>query len=149
MAKANDFKTSDKVTNSLFKGAGFNKDSGVGPALPKQQMRPAGKPAAKQDIDNEFNDRSDEEKVAKAVVAQRWDKAQDPIEFAINQRDEFPDINEMSVAKAADEVRTKSNGVPWWSAARDFNLELFRGGNAGSMFKPSPEVVSAVQQQYY
>lgn len=149
MAKANDFKTSDKVTNSLFKGAGFNK--GGEPAKQVQQpQQTKSKPAPQQPKpSDEFSDKSDSEKLAKAIVAQRWNKTQDPLEFAIIQRNEFPSINEMSVAKAANEVRAQGNGVPWWSAARDFNLELFRGGNAGQMFKLNPNVIAAVQQKKY
>ena len=148
MAKASDFKTSDKVTNSLFKGAGFNKDSSAGSALPKQQMRPAGRPAAKQAVDNEFDDRDDEEKAAKAVVAQQWNDKRDAGQFAMDASNKYG-IDMLKIGNVIKDVQKRGNGVPWWSAARDFNLELFRGGNAGSMFKPSPEVVSAVQQQYY
>lgn len=162
MPKASDFKTSDRVANSLFKGALFNRGGSSEMVQAKQTQQPQQtklNPTPRQPKpSDEFTDKSDSEKLAKAVVAQRWNKTQDPIAFAIEQRDEFPDINEMQVVKAANEVRAQGNGngsggsgggngVPWWSAARNFNLELFRGGDE-HMLRPSGEMLDIVSRRW-
>lgn len=66
-----------KTENKLFKGAAFNKDISVDSAAPKQLMRPIEQSSTGQVVNNEFDDRDDEEKAAKAIVAQQWNDKQD------------------------------------------------------------------------
>lgn len=58
-------------------------------------------------------------------------------------------IDMQKIGSAIREVQKRGNRVPWWSAARDFNLELFRDGNAGQAFRLNPNVIAAVQQKKY
>ena len=137
-----------RTENKLFKGAAFNKDISVDSAAPKQLMRPIEKSSTGQVVNSEFDDRDDEEKAAKAIVAQQWNDKQDAGQFAMSSNNKYG-IDMQKIGSAIRDVQKRGNRVPWWSAARDFNLELFRGGNTSKMFKPEPAVMAAVQQQFY
>lgn len=137
-----------RTENKLFKGAVFNKDMNVDSTVPKQLMRPIEKSSTGQVVNNEFDDRDDEEKAAKAIVAQQWNDKQDAGQFAMSSNNKYG-IDMQKIGSAIREVQKRGNRVPWWSAARDFNLELFRDGNAGQAFRLNPNVIAAVQQKKY
>lgn len=137
-----------RTENKLFKGAVFNKDMNVDSAAPKQLMRPIEQSSTGQVVNNEFDDRDDEEKAAKAIVAQQWNDKQDAGQFAMSLNNKYG-IDMQKIGSAIREVQKRGNRVPWWSAARDFNLELFRDGNAGQAFRLNPNVIAAVQQKKY
>lgn len=156
MPKATDFKTSDKTTNSLFKGfTRSNPQSSPSTPAPQSNRSAYGGMAQsnKQAVnDVNFDSLDDNTKAGYAVAAQRFNFSGNlnPAEWAKYMTQKYPQFAELEqpMTQAATELKTRGNTVPWWSAARDWNLELFRGGNAGSMFKPSAQMISAVQDNW-
>lgn len=153
MPKATDFKPSDKTINSFFKG--FTRSplqSNLStPALQSSRSTYGGRAQnnkqAANDID--FDSLDDNTKVGYAIAAQRFDFSRNlnPAEWAKYMAQKYPQLSELEqpMTQAAAELKVRGNTVPWWSAARDFNLELFRGGDAGQMFKLNPNVVAVAQ----
>ena len=156
MAKATDFKTTDKTTNSLFKGAGFNKSKPANQPDNQQQM-PTGKPAINQNkpIQQQvagirFEDLSDDEKNAFAFAAQRYNyqgKAT-PEQWAEYIAYKYNMLDYQTLVKAATELKKNGNGVPWWSAARDWNIDALDQIFTGNSFKPSQAIIEGVSHRF-
>ena len=177
MAKATDFKTTKDVENSVFKGAGFGKKNKGYESAPVQRPRntvggvPKDEHVYKdeQPIKQEekitvsqvdFDSLPEEDKKCYAYASQRYDGVLDPRMFSNGSEVEHLGLDKETVRKAAEQIRRTmlennieikditDNHIPWWSAARDWNLELFRGGNAGKMFKPNPDMAKAAQSTF-
>ena len=147
MADATDFRTSDKTTNSLFKGAGFNKSE------------PEAKPVSRQRQGNggvDFNSLDDNMKAAfHHIVSDHAGfipNITDPGQWA-KQTAANTGLNAKSLMQAAKQYNKDFNAnedvfkYPWWSAARDWNPEAVgqMGQKISNGLRPSPDLISGVQ----
>lgn len=177
MAKATDFKTTKETEKSLWKGPGFSKKPKDYESAPVQRPRntvggierkeyiykdeqPVKQEEEKISTQIDFDSLSDDDKSCYAYAAQRYDGLLEPRMFSNGSEVEHLGLDKDKVRMAAEQIKRTmlekdielkditDNDIPWWSAARDWNLELFRGGNAGKMFRPNPDMARAAQNTF-
>ena len=151
-----DFRTTDKVSNSAWKG--FTKDDSSVPNE-KPNDKPTGK-SSKSDTAKgfDFNSLSDEDKNAFSYALDDWQQAvKNPNAWA-KQQAQILKINPKSLQKAAARMKQDLAAAspeevfryPWWSAARDWDPNEIgqMGQTIANGIKPSQAVISGVQQRF-
>lgn len=152
--KAEDFKTSKKVGDSLFKGAVFHKNDGS--EMPKQEEKPSAKPVSREPATPiEFNSLSDEDKSAFSYALDDWQQAiKNPNAWA-KQQAQILKVNPKSLQKAAARMKQDLAAAspddvfryPWWSAARNWDPNAVGqlGQTVANGLTPSNDLISGIQ----
>lgn len=173
MAEATDFRTSDKVTNSLFKGAGFNKQPAE--AKPTEPARPAVPSRAAQQAkpvqggdrtgaDIDFASLPEDVKMAAHLAATKYNGNVDPQKWATYwAQSSGCDVKELTrFATYVFNIMRDTNVVnpaeippddmkyPWWSAARDWSPNAIgaMGNRMSNAFTPSSGIVDAITSRF-
>ena len=146
-----DFRTTDKVSNSAWKG--FTRDDSSVP-----NDKPTGKSNKSGTAKGfDFDSLSDEEKKCFNLAINDWQQAAaNPGKWAQTQSVVFK-ANAGMLKKAASKLRQDLDAdgqaaleYPWWSAARDWDPNEIgqMGQTIANGIKPSQAVISGIQQRF-
>ena len=169
--KAEDFKTSKKVGDSLFKGAAFHKNDGAEmpkpaapakPAVPAQPASPSTGPDMGGGVD--FASLPDDMKMAAHLAATQYNGTVDPSKWAQywSQKEGMApegleqfasyihNIVQMNNIMNAEQIQEDEVRYPWWSAARNWDPNAIGawGKKVNDAFTPSSAMIGALTPRF-
>ena len=168
--KAEDFKTSKKVGESLFKGAAFHKNDGSEMPTPAQPTESKATVKQKNEMNPlndwgqnvQFDELDDVDKQCYALAAKSYNGNIDPKQWAMywSQKDSLPldrliapaqyIYNYVHANNLMSAEQIEEDKYPWWSAARNWDPNAIGawGKKVSDAFTPSNAMINALTPRF-